>query len=339
MDKILTVAVPTYNAEKYLRDNLDSFCIEEILSDIEILIINDGSTDSSSEIALGYAHRYPETFRVITKENGGHGSAVNAGIGEAAGRYFKVVDADDWVDRKAFIELVNALKGSDSDIVWSGFLWAYDEGQQDKSSFKIKAEIPVPFEGVEYGREYHFDDIADKLYIKMHNITIKTELLRSHSIRLDEHCYYVDTEYITYPIPFVGTITFIDAFVYMYRIGCEGQSVDISKMQKNKAMYDKVLSSLLDFFDRLGGEIPCTEEKKDYIARIIARVVASEYKIILSLPAGRENKSELVDLDNRLKTDYPQIYNGNINRAVSILRKSRYKAYYPIAKAVKARYD
>ena len=73
MEKILTVVVPTYNAEKYLRDNLESFEIPELMQDIEILIVNDGSTDHSLEIAREYAERYPDTYRVITKENGGHG--------------------------------------------------------------------------------------------------------------------------------------------------------------------------------------------------------------------------------------------------------------------------
>ena len=103
MEKILTVVVPTYNAEKYLRDNLESFEIPELMQDIEILIVNDGSTDHSLEIVREYAERYPDTYRVITKENGGHGSGINCGIECALGTYFKVVDADDWVGKEAFV--------------------------------------------------------------------------------------------------------------------------------------------------------------------------------------------------------------------------------------------
>lgn len=93
MGKILTVVVPTYNAEKYLRDNLESFKIPELMEDLEILIVNDGSTDHSLEIAEEYVRQYPDTYRVITKENGGHGSGINCGIANARGTYFKVVDA------------------------------------------------------------------------------------------------------------------------------------------------------------------------------------------------------------------------------------------------------
>ena len=258
MGKILTIVVPTYNAEKYLRDNLESFEIPELMQDIEVLIINDGSTDHSVDIAREYEARYPDTYRVITKENGGHGSGINCGVAHARGTYFKVVDADDWVGKEAFFSLVKTLKITDADVVYSGFLWTYDHGEADKAAFQTKAEIEIPFAGVAYQKIYSFDEIADKLYMKMHNMTIKTEILRGHQIQIDEHCYYVDTEYITYPIPYVNTICFVDAFVYYYRLGREGQSVGMDKMQKNEQNYDKVLASLLHFYQQLGRELPCT---------------------------------------------------------------------------------
>ena len=245
MRKILTITVPTYNAERYLRDNLDSFCIPELLNDLEILIINDGSIDGSAAIAEEYVQRFPETYRVITKENGGHGSGINTGIRYATGKYFKVVDADDWVEKEAFIRLVQTLKEKDSDIVSSGFYWVYDEGQKNKTEFLRKKEMKIPFKDVEYQKEYVFDEIADRIYIKMHNMTVKTEILKKHNIKVDEHCYYVDTEFITYPIPYVKTICFVEEFVYMYRLGRQGQSVSIEKMQYNEKNYDRVIASLV----------------------------------------------------------------------------------------------
>lgn len=328
MGKILTVVVPTYNAEKYLRDNLESFEIPELMQDIEILIVNDGSTDHSLDIAREFTERHPDTYRVITKENGGHGSGINCGIANASGTYFKVVDADDWVGEAAFISLVQTLKASNADVVYSGFLWTYDRGEADKAAFQTKAEITVPFEGVEYQKTYQFDAIADKLYMKMHNMTIKTEILRAHQIQIDEHCYYVDTEYITYPIPYVNTICFVDGFVYYYRLGREGQSVGMDKMQKNEQNYDKVLTSLLHFYQQLGKEVPCTEKKKRYIARLIARVIAGKFKIMLSFPPSAEKKKQIRQYDRNLKEQYRDIYDSNINKAISLLRKTQYHTYY-----------
>lgn len=338
MKKILTVVVPAFNADKYLRDNLESFCIEEILSDIDILIVNDGSTDKTEEIAKEFVERYPDTYRLITKENGGHGSGINCGIRNALGKYFKVVDADDWVNGEAFAYLIENLKSKDTDIVYSGFLWAFDMGQEDKSLYQTKAEMTRPFKNVEYGKVYRFDDVADGLYVKMHNLTIKTDILRLNEIVIDENCYYVDTEYITYPIPYVNTICFMEDVVYFYRIGRAGQSVGIEKMQRNECNYDRVIVSLLDFYSMLGKKITCSKEKKQYIARIIARVVAGKIKIMLSFPATQAKKIELMMFDENLRNNYKEIYSCNINRAVSILRKSRFALYYPISKMVQKRY-
>lgn len=335
MSKILTVVVPTYNAERYLRDNLGSFCIPELLNEMEIIIVNDGSTDHSPEIAAEYAERYPETFRVITKENGGHGSGINCGIQNAQGMYFKVVDADDWVEAVALKKLVKALKTVQTDVVYSGFLWAYDCGETSKEQFKTKAEIPKPFSDVMYGCEYQFDDVADRLYMKMHNMTIRTSILREHKIRIDEHCYYVDTEYITYPIPYVETICFVDAFVYYYRLGREGQSVGLDKMQKYEQNYEKVMRSLLSFYDELGNQISCSTLKKHYIAGIIARVAAGKIKIELSFPASTQKKQELKEFDEMLRENYPEIYHSNVNCAVALLRKSRYLLYGLASKLVR----
>ena len=338
MEKILTVVVPTYNAEKYLRDNLESFEIPELMQDIEILIVNDGSTDHSLEIAREYTERYPDTYRVITKENGGHGSGINCGIEHAQGTYFKVVDADDWVDKTAFISLVKTLKTGNADVVYSGFLWTYDNGEADKTKFQTKAEIEIPFEGVEYQKTYQFDDIADKLYMKMHNMTIRTDILREHQIRIDEHCYYVDTEYILYPIPYVKTISFVDAFVYYYRLGREGQSVGLEKMQKNEQNYDKVIVSLLGFYEKLEHEILCSKEKKQYIAEIIARVIAGKIKIMLSFPRSSKKRKELIQFERKIQREYPEVYKSNRNKAVSLLRISKYWLYYPASAALRRNY-
>lgn len=327
MEKILTVVIPTYNAEKYLPVSLGSFCIPEILDDIEVLVINDGSSDHSREIAEEYEREYPQTFRVITKENGGHGSGINCGIANASGKYFKVVDADDWVDSRAFVNLVRWLKETDSDLVYSGFYWAYDRGEASVEQFEKKAEFSVPFSGVIYKKEYLFDEIAHMLYIKMHNMTIRTSILKEHAIHIDEHCFYVDTEYISYPIPFVETVSFLEDFVYMYRIGNEGQSVSMEKMQRNEQNFDKVLRSLLRFYDRLGKELPCSRPKITYLENLLARIAAGKYKIMLSQKASGEKKRQMKAFDQKLKNQYPAIYHANINPAVKLLRKSGFGLY------------
>lgn len=336
--KILTVVVPTYNAEQYLKDNLKSFLIEPNGDDLEVLIVNDGSVDRTMEIVEKYVQQYPNIFRVISKENGGHGSGINCGIQNACGKYFKVVDADDWVEQEAFKKLMSSLRKSESDIVYSGFYWVYDEGQNDKTKFRKAVEIKEPFKNVDYHREYDFDEIADKLYIKMHNMTIRTDILRKGNIVIDEHCFYVDTEYVLYPIPYVKTISFVNEFVYMYRLGNSGQSVSIDKMRKNEQNYNRVFFSLLIFYGKLGKEIECTEKKKKYIENLIARVAAGKIKIMLSFPTSNEKKRELKQFDEKLKQDYPQIYESNVNCAVKILRLTKYQTYNLVCWLVRRKY-
>ena len=339
MDKLLTIVVPAYNAESYLRDNLESLCIEEAIKDTEVIIINDGSTDRTHEIGMEFFRRFPDTVRVIDKENGGHGSGINRGIEEASGRYFKVVDADDWVERDAYMQLLHALETQDTDIVASGFYWVIDDRSGCKDNFKRKAEFQEPFKGVQYEKKYDFDDIAEKLYIKMHSLTIRTSILKEmlkEGLWIDENCYYVDAEYILYPIPYVKTISFIKNYVYMYRIGRIGQSVSPEQMRKNEANYDKVLDSLFRFH-RLcqSGCMTCSGEKLHYIEQVISRIVAGKIKILLSYDHHSEAKQKLVNFERKLREEQPAIYAANKNKAIRLLRSSRYMLYPLAVKVLK----
>lgn len=146
MKKILTVTVPSYNVEKFLENTLDSFVDERVLDDIEVLIVDDGSKDKTAEIGRKYEEKYPDTFRVISKENGGHGSTINRGIGEAKGKYFKVVDGDDWVDQDGFAELIQRLKTCDADYVFTNYYEVNDvTGELNPVTFpEIRKEEQMP---------------------------------------------------------------------------------------------------------------------------------------------------------------------------------------------------
>lgn len=321
MDKILTITIPTYNVEKYLRKCLDSLCITEILDCIEVLVVNDGSTDTSAEIAKEYEKKYPQTFRLINKENGGHGSTINRGIAEAGGRYFKVIDSDDWVDEKAFKRLIHTLKNTTADLVYSNFYWV------DNQTGNCRAEFRHPLKNVEYGKIYHFSEIADQAYFKMHGFTILTDIVKKIPL-IDEHCFYVDVEYVLFPVKDIRTVLFIDEFVYQYRIGLPGQSMDISKMQRNAENFDRVMKRVLAYYDemeRLGVEEYCLI----YAKNLIARLLASRMKIFLSYPCSHQIKKEMMNYDRTIKTTHPQIYRSVIQPAVIWMRRTCYLAYYP----------
>ena len=141
MDKTLTVVVPSYNVEKYLDQTLTSFINEAVMEEVEVLIVDDGSKDKTAQIGHSYEQKYPETFRVISKENGGHGSTINTGIAQARGKYFTVVDGDDWVDKEGFATLVTVLRDCTEDYILTRYHEVDDQTKEERE--RAFPELPV----------------------------------------------------------------------------------------------------------------------------------------------------------------------------------------------------
>lgn len=319
MSKVLTISIAAYHVERYLAECLDSFVIPEIAEYLEVLIINDGSGEGVNAIARQYEAKYPSVFRLIDKENGGHGSTVNRGIEEASGTYFKTVDGDDWAQRDGLLELVQYLRQTETDVVVTDYQCF------DDASGKVIDENRNKFKGKIYRHRYHWEDISDLVYINMHAATFRTSLLKKMNRRLDEHCFYVDAEYILYPVPLIQTAAFLEKPVYMYRQGMTTQSMDIRNMQKNCGHHENVLEHLLCFWDECQAGL--SPAKRRYIAKGIARILTSQIKIYLSFPADPVRKRQICELDIRIKKEYPEVYRSVTNSAVKMLRYSKYHLY------------
>ena len=327
--KILTVVVPSYNIENYLGECLESFVNSQVMDAVEVLIINDGSQDSTPMIGTYYMQKYPDTFRLVNKENGGHGSTINKGLEEAQGKYFKVVDGDDWVDTYNFIKLVKRLEMSDDDIVASNYTW-----------MNWKTKLPErrqenPFARIQYGKTYRFEEIYDKVVIDMHAMTIKTDVLKKSGEKLDEHTFYVDAEYITFPIPYVHTVFFMEESVYCYRLGMPGQSMSIAKMQRNLKNHLRVLLRLNAYSKKMFEFIP--EYKQKYINGIVASILTSQIKIYVSFPLGSNMRRHLIRLESYFYYHNKEAYDLVKNPAVLLLRKTRYIAFPLVVAAFKYR--
>lgn len=313
MNKILSIVIPAYNVEKYLERCLHSFEVEQIIEKIEVLIINDGSTDRTPRIAEKYCEKYPDTYFLYNKENGGHGSGINYGIRYASGKYFKVVDGDDWLNTEELAEFVSTLEQEEADIVAADFLCIQDETD------RVLSEKYCTKDG--YGKTLSIDRGEVRDVIKMHALTIKTEILQKNGIVIDEHCFYVDCEYITYPIPYVKTVYFYHKFIYMYRLGRDGQSMDIRSMQKKRDQHMRVLNSLLDFYKRMG-DVP--EHTKKYVERCIAQVVENQFQIYISMGLKKGILKELKDWDTTLRQNYPRVYAATDKKSITLLRRTGY---------------
>lgn len=228
--KLLSVVVPCYNSQDYMR-----YCIESLLpggENVEILIVNDGSSDKTEEIADGYAAKYPSIIKSIHQANGGHGEAVNTGIRHATGRYFKVVDSDDWVDIRAYLKIVATLERLEAedqtiDLLVSNFV--YDkEGARFKKVMRYGNVLPenIVFTWDEIGR------FRKGQYLMMHSLLYRTAVLRECGLVLPKHTFYVDNLYVTAPLPYVNRIYYSNTDLYRYFIGRCDQSVNEKVMIK-----------------------------------------------------------------------------------------------------------
>ena len=222
--KLLTIAIPCYNSEDYMEK-----CVDSLLpggDDVEILIINDGSKDMTREIANAYQKKHPNIVRAIHQENGGHGAAVNAGIKNASGLFFKVVDSDDWVDAESYRAILAKLKelagGSETlDMMISNFVYE-KQGAKHKRVMRYASVLPQ-------NRLFQWEDakrFRKGQYILMHSVIYRTKLLKDCGLELPEHTFYVDNLFVYEPLPFVKNMYYMDVDFYRYFIGRDDQSVN-----------------------------------------------------------------------------------------------------------------
>lgn len=222
--KYISFAIPCYNSAAYMDR-----AVESILKggeDVEIIIVNDGSKDDTSKIAHEYEEKYPTIVRAVDKENGGHGDAVNAGLDHAEGKYFKVVDSDDWVDKEALKKILDAVKGfmdadSPVDMVISNYVYE-KVGMKHKKVIRYDNVLPQ-------NQVFRWDDIGRfrlDQYILMHSVIYRTEMLKLCQLELPKHTFYVDNIYVYYPLPHVRTLYYLNVDFYRYFIGREDQSVN-----------------------------------------------------------------------------------------------------------------
>lgn len=244
--KLLTFAIPCYNSQDYMEN-----CIKSLLpggDDVEILIVDDGSKDSTPEIADAYAKKYPGIVRAIHQENGGHGEAVNAGIRNATGLFFKVVDSDDWVDAEAYAKILDKLRdlaggAKTLDMFVANYVYE-KEGAKHK---KVMHYSFLPKDRMFTWSEVGY--IHKGQYILMHSVIYRTQLLRDCGLELPKHTFYVDNIYVYTPLPSVKNMYYMDVDFYRYFIGREDQSVNEKVMIGRIDQQIRVNKIMVDEFD------------------------------------------------------------------------------------------
>lgn len=320
MEKILTISVAAYNAAPFIRQALESMIVPDMMDCFEVFVVDDGSKDGTFAIAEEYAKQYPETFIPVHKENGGYGSVQNWSIAHAKGKYFKLLDGDDWFQRDEFRRLLDDLQKSDADILVNHFT-------------KV-------IEGSQKTIEVNHQQKAQKMRIQEYRgtpifghwaLTVKTELLKGPECVLPEHCLYTDQILCVVPFFHAATIQFLDYSVYQYRLGREGQSISREAKIKHVAEEMKVIYLVCENYEKA----LASGQTNPYVARRVYRYYVNALKTVLLMPITRENYRRMVELEKLTKEKYPHVYHGAVHAQKSgkilwILRASRYQAYWLI---------
>lgn len=323
--KLLTISIAAYNVDAFLDQLMQSLIDSQVLEYLEILVVDDGSNDLTAEKAMLYQQRYPEAVRLISKENGGHGSTINRGIREATGKYFRVLDGDDWLHPIHLRGLVEKLNRINADMILSTYCSCFADGTK---------EIVDDFPMLEDGKLYSFDEIQSRVeWMRIHTAIYRTDLLRENRIMLDEHCYYVDAEFMLFPIPYVETIYFSKPYIYCYRLGLSSQSVSREGRLRHIGDGERVSRSLLTYYRRIESYLP--ESKKKYFEEGIAFHCLFHFKSLMMLPASPANKKKLCAFETFVKEENSAVFEkmalkGARSRMLNSIRRFHYLNYYPL---------
>lgn len=288
--KLLSVAIPCYNSENYMRHAVETLLVGG--EDMEIIIVDDGSSDRTYEIGLELQEQHPGIVKVVHQENAGHGGAVNTGLKEATGLYFKVVDSDDWVKEEALLEVLEALKGlvhegANLDMFVCNYVYE-KVGEKKKRVIHYRNCMPQD-------RVFTWDDVAHfhtGQFILMHSVIYRTKLLKDCGLELPKHTFYVDNIYVYQPLPQVKTMYYKDVNLYRYFIGRDDQSVNETNMMKRIDQQLLVTRTIIDLHDLT--KLKC-RSLRSYMSKylMIMMTISSVFLIKIGTEEALEKKDEL----------------------------------------------
>lgn len=269
---ILSIAVPAYNSEHYLGKCLDSMV--GIDPRLEVIVVDDGSEDGTKALVQTYVNRFPGQVSLISKENGGHGSGINTAVKAAVGRYFKVVDADDWVRTDQLPALLDALEHTFADAVITGYRTI------NERTGKVMAYPSV----CRYaGREIDLQSLLEvyeeiSSCCSFHGILYCTQFYRECGFQLSEGIFYEDHEYATLPFAHLNSVLILPLFLYEYRIGNNGQSVAFHNQVKRINQIEQVITRILDYRAQYA---PLRPDREEYFLRKLSVITVSYFAIAL----------------------------------------------------------
>ncbi len=321
--KLLTITIPCYNSEEYMDHAITSALAGG--DDIEIIIVDDGSIDRTFEIAQKYEKDHPDIVRAIHKENGGHGSAVNTGIENAKGIYFKVLDSDDWLDEPSLHQVIQLLHdmvtdGIGLDMVVSNYVYEKPSIHKHKV---ISYNIAIPKDKLISWKDVRHFRISQNLL--MHSIIYRTKLLRDCDLKLPEHTFYVDNLFAYIPLPYVKKFYYLDVDLYRYFIGRDDQSVNEAVMTGRIDQQIKVNKMMIDAYDLMNiKDFKLRKYMIKYLAMMM--IVSSALLVNEGSQESLEKRDELWSyLKNKNLIIYNIINRRKLGKVMQMKRKSGQK--------------
>ncbi len=300
--KILSVAIPCYNSEEYMNHAVESALVGG--EDVEILVVDDGSSDHTAEIADELERQHPGIVRAIHQKNGGHGEAVNTGLRNAKGIYFKVLDSDDWLDKDSFLRVLQQLRsfireGRLVDMVLANYVY------EKPSVHKHKA---IRYDGVfPEDKVFSWSDIKKfkiSQNILMHSVIYRTQILVDCELELPKHTFYVDNIFVYTPLPSVKTMYYINVNLYRYFIGRDDQSVNEGIMIGRIDQQIKVNKIMIDKFDLTKIR---NKKLRDYMVKYLAMMMTVS-SVFLIKEGSEESLAKRAELWKYLKSSSKGMY-------------------------------
>lgn len=303
---ILTIIVPSYNVEKYLHNGVISLLNQRNANKLEIIIVDDGSKDKTKEIGENLVKfttkNNKSIVKLISKENGGHGSTINVGIENATGKYTKIMDGDDTLDSYQLANLIDILEKEDTDIILNDYI----EDMFYLNTMNYKKVYPFMIHGLQYKFEdlcypgYGFDMWGPILSCS----TYKTDMLKKLNFKLLKKCFYVDMQLNTNISIGCNTIKYYPMYLYRYLLGRNGQSVSKESYMKNYKHHERVIFEIIKELEENSNKISAI--RRDYIKKkLILTMIKTQYIITIEF---YKNKKPFIEFESKLK-EYPEFYN------------------------------
>jgi glycosyltransferase involved in cell wall biosynthesis len=266
---LLTVVIPTYNMSMWLERDLATFCDTRFNTRLEVIIQNNASEDDSGVIAQGFCDKYPAIFTLNNRNSRGYGSSINDGLAQAAGVYFRIIDADDWVETDELARFLDFLETCTSDVVVSDY---HIVNMQTGEHTSVRAaDKGIPY----YYRTSSLT--ACKAFLpSIHALTYRTSLLRDNGFIMQDMLYFVDEEYVILPFLNVKSVIFTDCSVYRYQVANPEQSMSPKNRAKYREHREKVLRRLLRDYE-IAERNGASDEALSYCRERIVRGVGDHF--------------------------------------------------------------